>query len=136
RFLGVKESSTRLDSLEGLAQWLTSPTNALFARVQVNRIWAQLMGRGLVDPPDDFRATNPASHPALLDTLANDFVKRKFDMRYVIKLIMTSRAYQLSSEPNTTNKDDDVNFSRSLIRRLGAEQLLDCQSQVSGVPLK
>ena len=124
------------DELEALANWLTSSTNALFARVQANRVWYQLMGRGLVDPPDDFRATNPASHPALLDALAEDFVKHKFDVRYLIGLIMNSRTYQLASEPNDTNAGDELNFSHVLARRLGAEQLLDCQSQVTGVPLK
>jgi hypothetical protein len=137
RFLGatVKLSDDQ-DSLETLAAWLTSPTNTWFARVQVNRIWSQLLGRGLVDPPDDFRATNPASHPALLDALAADFISHGFDVRYLIGLIMNSRAYQLSSQPNDTNRDDDVNLSHALVRRLGAEQLLDCQSQVAGVPLK
>jgi hypothetical protein len=94
------------------------------------------MGRGLVEPPDDFRATNPASHPALLDALAEDFARHKFDLRDLIRLIMTSRAYQLASEPNDTNAGDEMNFSHALVRRLAAEQLLDCQSQVTGVPLK
>ncbi|HYV26010.1 MAG TPA: DUF1549 and DUF1553 domain-containing protein, partial [Candidatus Eisenbacteria bacterium] len=124
------------DPLAALAVWLTSPSNTLFARVQANRIWFQLMGRGLVDPPDDFRATNPASHPELLDALAEDFVKHKFDVRYLIRLIMNSRTYQLTSEPNETNAGDEMNFSHTLVRRLGAEQLLDCQSQATGVPLK
>jgi hypothetical protein len=137
RFLGATvQVNHEKDSLETLAEWLTSPTNAWFARVQVNRIWSQLLGRGLVDPPDDFRATNPASHPALLDALAADFVRRKFDVRHLIRRIMNSRVYQLSSEPNDTNRDDQANFSRPLVRRLGAEQLLDCQSQVAGVSLK
>jgi hypothetical protein len=104
--------------------------------VQVNRIWYHLMGRGLVDPPDDFRATNPASHPDLLEALTDDFVKNKFNVRYLIRLIMISRAYQLASEPNQTNAGDDMNYSRAIVRRLGAEQLLDCQSQAAGVPLK
>jgi hypothetical protein len=125
-----------LDDLEALAIWLTSPTNILFARVQANRIWSHLMGRGLVDPPDDFRATNPASHPALLDALARDFVKHRFDGRYLVRLIMNSRTYQLASEPNETNASDEMNFSHPLVRRLGAEQLLDCQSQATGVPLR
>lgn len=124
------------DPLTALATWLTGPTNALFARVQANRIWYQLMGRGLVDPPDDFRATNPASHPALLDALAKDLVDHKFDMRHLIRLIMNSYGYQVASEPSDTNTGDEVNFSHALARRLGAEQLLDCQSQVTGVPLK
>ncbi len=131
-------SPTTLDTdpFEALADWLTSPGNALFARVQANRIWYQLMGRGLVDPPDDFRSTNPASHPALLEALAQDLVQHRFDARYLIRLIMSSRAYQLSSEPNDTNASDDLNYSHALVRRLGAEQLLDCQSQVAGVPLR
>ena len=121
------------DYLEALAKWLTSSNNMQFARVQANRIWYQLLGRGLVEPPDDFRATNPASHPALLDALATDFVKHKFDLRYLIRLIMNSRTYQLASEPNETNQSDEANFSHALVRRLSAEQLLDSQSQVVGV---
>ena len=138
RFLGAPEASSVAgpEDLEALANWLTSPNNKWFARVQANRIWYQLMGRGLVDPPDDFRATNPASHPALLDALAEDLVKHKFDVRHLIRLIMSSRAYQLAAEPNETNAADEINYSHGLVRRLGAEQLLDCQSQVAGVPLR
>src|SRR5438552_16997894 len=124
------------DSLQLLANWLTHPTNTFFDRVQANRIWFQVMGRGLVEPPDDFRATNPASHPALLDALAQDFVNHGFNVRYLIRLIMNSRTYQLASEPNESNEADELNFSHTVVRRLGAEQLLDCQSQVAGVPLK
>jgi hypothetical protein len=124
------------DELDALADWVTSPTNPFFARAQVNRVWFHLMGRGLVDPIDDFRATNPPSHPALLDSLAGDFVKHKFDLRYVIRLIMNSRAYQLSAMPNDSNRDDDLNFSRAYVRRLTAEQLLDCQSAVTGVAVR
>lgn len=128
RFLGSGSADA------DLATWLT--TNAAFARVQANRIWYHLMGRGLVDPPDDFRATNPASHPELLEALTADFVKRKFDLRYLVRLIMNSRAYQLSSDPNDTNAGDEINYSHAIVRRLGAEQLLDSQSQATGVPLK
>lgn len=137
RFLGAKENplAANDDALNALAKWLTSPENKLFAQVQANRIWFQLMGRGLVDPPDDFRATNPASHPELLERLAEDFVAHKFDVRYLIGLIMNSRTYQLASEPNDTNESDQNNFSHTLIRRLGAEQMLDSQSEVAGVPL-
>jgi len=124
------------DPLDALAAWLTSPQHPTFARVQANRIWFHLMGRGLVDPPDDFRATNPASHPELLDGLAQDLVKHQFDMRRLIRLIMNSRTYQLASEPNDTNAGDEMNFSHARVRRLGAEQLLDCQSQLAAVPLK
>jgi hypothetical protein len=130
RFTAIEESS---DELELLAAWITSPKNPFFARAQVNRIWYHLMGRGIVDPIDDFRATNPASHPALLEALAQDFVRHKFDLRRVIRLIMNSRTYQLSSEPNNTNQDDEMNYSHALVRRLNAEQLLDCQHEVTGV---
>lgn len=133
---GVANLENNPDELQQLAMWLTSPDNPLFARTQANRIWYHLMGRGMVEPIDDFRATNPASHPGLLDALAKDFAKHQFDLRYVIRLIMNSRAYQLSSEPNETNNSDESNFSHVLVRRLGAEQMLDCQSQVTGVPLK
>jgi len=94
------------------------------------------MGRGIVDPIDDFRATNPASHPALLDALAADLVKHQFDLRYLIRLVMNSRTYQLSATPDESNRDDDLDFSRAYVRRLTAEQLLDCQSEVVGVPVK
>jgi hypothetical protein len=125
------ESEGRLDHL---ANWLTSPENPLFAKSQVNRIWFNLMGRGIVDPIDDFRATNPPSHPALLDALAADFVDHRFDVRHMIRLIMTSKAYGLSSQPNDSNLDDEINYSRVLPRRLTAEQLLDAHHQVTGVP--
>jgi hypothetical protein len=124
------------DELDALADWVTSPNNPFFARAQVNRVWFHLMGRGIVDPIDDFRATNPPSHPALLDALAADFVKHQFDLRHLVRLIMNSRAYQLSAMPNNSNRDDDLNFSRAYVRRLTAEQLLDCQSAVTGVPVK
>src|SRR5436305_9429232 len=91
------------------------------------------MGRGLVDPVDDVRATNPPSHPELLDALAGDFVSHGYDVRHVIKLVMASRAYALSSEPNETNRDDEVNYSHVPPRRLTAEQLLDAQHVAAGV---
>jgi hypothetical protein len=137
-FLGLKKplADDPDDELAALAAWITSPDNPFFARAQVNRVWFHLMGRGIVDPIDDFRATNPASHPALLAALTADFVKHGFDLRYLIRLIMNSRVYQLSATPNESNRDDDLNFSRAYVRRLTAEQLLDCQSEVAGVPVK
>jgi hypothetical protein len=122
------------DRLDALADWLTSPKNPYFARSQVNRIWFHLMGRGLVDPVDDFRPTNPASHPALLDRLAQDFVDHHFDVRHVIRTIMTSNAYALSSIPNDTNANDETNYSHVLPRRLTAEQILDAQHDFAAVP--
>jgi len=134
RFLGApKQDFARQDELEALAAWMTRPENPLFARAQVNRIWFHLMGRGIVDPIDDFRATNPPSHPALLDALTAEFVKSGFDLRHLIRLIMASRAYQTVSEPNETNREDASNYSRALVRRLGAEQLFDTLHQVAGV---
>jgi hypothetical protein len=132
----VNERGPDYDYLAELAGWLGNASNDMFARVQANRVWFHLMGRGLVEPLDDFRATNPASHPALLDELARDFVKRGFDLRHLIRTIMQSRTYQLSSEPNATNAADEANFSRAYIRRLGAEQIMDAQSQALGVPLE
>ena len=92
------------------------------------------MGRGLVDPVDDFRATNPASHPELLDALAADFTVHHYDVRAMIRLIMGSNAYALASEPNETNADDETNYSHNIPRRLTAEQLLDAGHEVLGVP--
>src|SRR5205807_2558762 len=101
------EDAADSDGLDALAEWVTSPDNPFFARAQVNRIWFHLMGRGIVDLIDDFRATNPPSHPELLDALAKDFVEHGYDVRYLICLIMNSQAYGLSSEPNETNADDE-----------------------------
>ena len=133
---GDGEPSVEADELQRLSSWLTDPQNHRFARAQVNRIWFHLLGRGLVDPVDDFRATNPASHPQLLDALTADFVKHHFDLRHVIRLVMNSRTYQLSSTPAPGSEEDAANYSHVRIRRLGAEQLLDCESQASGVPLE
>lgn len=135
RFLGdAKPFDERSgdDELEGLARWLTRVDNPFFAKAQANRVWFHLFGRGLVEPLDDFRASNPASNPELLDALAKDFVDHGFDLRSLIRVIMNSRTYQLSVVPNSTNEKDELNFARSIPRRLTAEQLLDCQSQVAG----
>ena len=120
------------DRLAPLADWLTSANNELFVRSQVNRIWYHLLGRGLVEPIDDFRGTNPPVNPLLLDALARDFVDHRFDVRHLVRTIMQSRTYQLAAEPNDTNRDDEVNFSRSLVRRLPAEQMLDALVHVTG----
>lgn len=125
----------RFDELETLAHWLTSATNQLFARVQANRIWFNLMGRGLVDPVDDFRATNPASHPELLDALGTDFAQGGFDVRHLIRTIMNSRSYQSAPPANAVEAEDEINYSRTLARKLSAEQLLDAQHQVTDVPV-
>jgi hypothetical protein len=131
RFLGTRNSElgTSSDRLLNVADWLTSPHNRRFAEAQVNRIWFHLLGRGIVDPIDDFRATNPPSNPALLAALTDDFITHQFDVRHLIRTIMASRTYQLSSEPNDTNREDESNFSHAVIRRLSAEQLADSFSR-------
>jgi len=88
-----------------------------------------LVGRGLVEPIDDFRVTNPASNPALLDALARHFAANDFDLKSLVREILNSATYQLSSEPNDTNRDDETNFARAVIRRLPAETLLDAQCE-------
>lgn len=135
RFLGGEKPdvSSERDELLALADWL--PRSPMFARMQVNRIWYHLMGRGLVDPVDDFRASNPPSHPELLEALAKDFAAHGFDLRHSLRLITGSRTYQLAAEPNATNGDDETNFARGLVRRLTAEQLLDSLSAVLATPL-
>ena len=119
-----------------LADWITSPENPYFAKVIVNRVWADLMGRGIVDPVDDLRATNPPSNPELLDALAKDFRTGKCDLKKLIRTICLSHAYQLSTTPNDRNASDLRNYSRHYRQRLRAEVLLDMVSDISGVPEK
>lgn len=136
RFLGESDTVSRnANRLVELANWMTRPENPLFARVQVNRIWYHLMGRGIVDPIDDFRSTNLPSHPKLLHELTYDFVSNGFDLRHIIRTIMQSRAYQTSALPNESNEFDTINYSHAQVRRLDAEQILDAMSQVTGSPL-
>jgi hypothetical protein len=118
------------DRLLPLAEWLTRPGNELFVKSQVNFLWYHLLGRGLVEPIDDFRVTNPPSNPALLDALARDYSESGFDLRRLVRTIMNSRTYQLSSEPNESNADDEGDFARAIVRRLPAETLLDAQCEV------
>lgn len=139
RFLGAKTPSFDADSdrLAALADWIAAPDNAFFARAQVNRIWLHLMGRGLVDPNDDFRATNPPTNPELLDWLAKDFVASGLRLKPMVKRIMTSQTYQFAA--TTRDKSvmgDDLHHSHALIAPLEAEQLLDAISQVAAVPVR
>jgi hypothetical protein len=115
------------DRLMPLADWLTAPENELFVKSQVNFIWYHLVSRGLVEPIDDFRVTNPPSNPPLLDALARRFAGSDFDLKTIVRDILNSLTYQLSSEPNESNADDEDNFARAIIRRLPAETLLDAQ---------
>jgi hypothetical protein len=121
------------DPREALADWLTTPKNPFFARAAANRIWAEMMGRGIVQPVDDFRISNPPSNDALLDALGRDFAEHGFDVKHLIRTIMLSRAYQASSIPNPQNIADTRNFSRSYRRRPSAEVLLDAVCDVTGV---
>jgi hypothetical protein len=138
KFLG--EPKSRLDEdqdrLEALADWVADPKNRFFAAAQANRIWYHMLGRGVVDPIDDLRETNPATNPSLLEALAKDFAAQKFSLRGLVRRIALSRTYQLASEPNATNADDDRNFSHALVRRLSAEQLLEASHRVAGVEPK
>src|SRR5207249_1641678 len=99
------------DRRVALAEWLVSPTNPFFARAMVNRIWYHVLGRGIVEPVDDFRASNPPSNEPLLDALSRDFVAHGYDLRRTVALIMKSSTYQLSATPNRTNRADDRYFS-------------------------
>lgn len=118
------------------AKWLTSPENPFFARNMVNRIWRNFMGRGLVEPVDDMRDTNPATNDELLDVLVKDFKMHDFDINYMIRTIMQSATYQASSHPLKENADDDKYGSHYVIKRLPAEVLLDAYSQVTEEPEK
>lgn len=124
------------DRRRALAAWMTAPENPWFARNLVNRVWAHFLGRGLVEPVDDVRLTNPPTNPDLLDALARHFVESKFDLRDLIRTITASQAYQLSSVPNASNARDEQNYSRALLKPLGAEVLLDAVCQTTGVPEK
>ena len=122
------------DRRVAFARWLTASDNPFFARAAANRIWFHLFGRGIVEPVDDARITNPPSHPALLDSLANELKAHGFDRKHLIRTIMRSRTYQLSSKPMPTNAADERNYARYPVRRLAAEQLLDAVSDATGVP--
>lgn len=124
------------DRREVYADWVTAPDNPYFAKSLVNRVWYHLMGKGIVDPVDDFRDSNPSSNDELLDTLAKDFTTKKFDLKHLIRTVMNSRTYQLSAEPNDTNKDDGKYFSHAVTKLLSAEQLLDALCDVTQVPEK
>lgn len=120
------------DARVRLAQWMTATGNPFFARALVNRYWKHVFGRGLVEPEDDLRATNPAANPELLDALARQFEVGGFDLKRLLRALCTSYAYRLSSLPNAWNAGDRQSFSRFLPRRLPAEVLLDAIDDVAG----
>ncbi len=133
KFLGGEVPDIKPDESrrEVLARWLTSPQNPYFARNIVNIIWAHFLGRGIIQPVDDVRISNPPSNPELLDALAAKLVDYQYDYKKLVRDICTSRTYQLDTRPNDTNATDDRNFARASIRRIRAEVLLDCISEVT-----
>ena len=119
-----------------LSDWLVAPTNPFFARNIANRTWGHFLGRGIVEPIDDVRSTNPPTNPELLDALATHLVTSQFDLRQLIRKIIASRTYQATTAVNPTNQNDEQNYSRSLLRRVDAEVLLDAICDATGVPEK
>jgi hypothetical protein len=115
-----------------LAEWVTAPENPFFARVAANRLWAALMGRGLFEPVDDQRTTNPASNEPLLEALAQEFARNHYDFKHLIRVVMASETYQRSGQLNATNAKDTRNYSRAYAKRLPAETLMDAVNQVTG----
>ena len=133
KFLGgdvpeIKPGESRRDVL---ARWLTSPQNPYFARNIANIVWAHFIGRGIIQPVDDVRISNPASNSELLDALAAKLVDYQYDFKKLVRDICASRTYQLDTRPNDTNVSDERNFAKAAIRRIRAEVLLDCISEVT-----
>ncbi len=120
------------DRRRRFAQWLTSKDNPYFSTSIVNRIWSYFLGRGIIDPVDDLRPSNPATNPALLSALAEDFKRANFDLKHLMRRIANSRIYQASHVANEWNEDDEINFARQRPRRLSAEQLLDAVASATG----
>jgi Protein of unknown function (DUF1553)/Protein of unknown function (DUF1549)/Bacterial Ig-like domain (group 2) len=120
------------DPRQRLVDWMVAADNPFFTRAIANRLWAHFLGRGLVDPVDDMRVTNPPSNPELLDALARDLFDHKFDLKHLIRTIMVSTTYQLSSDPLPGNVHDQQNFARAYPRRLLAEVMLDAINHVAG----
>jgi len=123
-----------VDPRRELADWMTDAKNPFFARAAANRVWEAFFGRGIVDPVDDFRISNPPSNPALIDALGQELVRQHFDLKALMRTIMRSHLYQLSSTPNEFNSADTRNYSRAYRRRLPAEALADALADITGVP--
>ncbi|MEA3186640.1 MAG: hypothetical protein QOD99_470, partial [Chthoniobacter sp.] len=137
KFLGgIAPDVKGRDRREALAEWLAGPDNPYFAKHFANVVWAQFFGRGIIEPVDDVRVSNPASNPELLDALAKRLVEDQYDFKRLVRDICNSRTYQLSSRTNETNESDARNFSHSAVRRLRAEVMLDCITEVTGTRSK
>ena len=129
----VVEVPVQRNRREVLAEWLFGPAKTSTARALVNRTWGKLFGRGIIEPVDDMRFSNPPVNAPLLDALAADFIARQYDFKHLVRTILNSRTYQLSSIPNVTNAREEMNFSHARLRRLSGEQLFDAIVQVTGV---
>lgn len=129
-----RDCSDGEDRRQVFAQWMVSPENAYFAQAGANRIWGELFGKGIVDPVDDMRATNPPSNPELLKALAAEYRRLGFDTKKLIKTIAMSYVYSLSSIPNATNAGDSYNFSRHYRRLSRAEVLADAIADITHQP--
>ena len=138
KFLGAEVAPIKGgdDRRKVMVEWLASPQNPFFSRNLANIVWAHFFGIGIIDPVDDVRVSNPASNPELLDALAQKFTEYNYDFKRLVRDICTSRTYQLATQTNATNEGDSRNFSRSLIRRMRAEVMLDAISQVTGTKNK
>ena len=117
---------------DALATWLASKQNPFFAKAIANRVFSYFFGRGIIDPVDDIRASNPAVNPALLDALTKDLTDHNFDIQYLMRTIANSRAYQAAITPNEWNDKDTDNFSHAAPRRVGAEALMDAVASAAG----
>ncbi|MHB1425429.1 MAG: DUF1549 domain-containing protein [Gemmataceae bacterium] len=115
-----------------LAHWVASKDNPYFAKSYVNRLWSYLLGAGIIEPIDDIRAGNPPTNPALLDALTEDFIQSGFNVRHMLRTICKARVYQQSVQTNAFNRDDDINYSHALVRRLPAEVLYDTIHRAAG----
>lgn len=129
-------SDDPIDRRRALAAWMTAKENPLFARNLANRYWGYLMGRGIVDPVDDMRVTNPPSNPELLDALAKELVSNGYDVKKLLRQIMTSETYQLSSNPTPENRQDEVFYTKYAVKRMAAEELLDAVNFATGTTEK
>lgn len=126
------DSEKDKDRRDQFVAWLTARDNPLFAKSFANRTWSYFFGRGIIDPVDDIRASNPPSNPALLDALTEEMIKSGFNAKQFMRNICLSRTYQLSIVKNKWNEDDSMNFSHAIPRRLSAEQLLDAMAMATG----
>lgn len=137
KFLGGElAETTGKDRRVVMAEWLTSPDNPYFSTSIANRVWAHFMGVGIVEPVDDIRVSNPATNPELFQELGGKLASYKFDFRQLVRDICNSRAYQRSATPNDSNKGDTRNYAYAVVRRIPAEMMLDCVSQVTNTKEK